>query len=412
MPIAIQNRVLLGITFFVGIMLLIGWIAINEPARMEVFTAQYAGRSIENGAALYLNNCATCHGVDGLGGQGPGLKNPMLFLDRNPATDKQNEITELTTVQNGLNAQINLVADNQKKIADLDAQIAAETDATKKAQLEADKTAAQNALNRAQDNLEPNKQRLAEVTARLATLNTELTDLTAKGWVAGRLPRLKEVNWGGTLQAYIANAVAAGRPLSGSYWNGVIMPTWGQQYGGPMRPDEVADVTAYVMNWVDQGKALTPADVRVQFIVPGAGGGTAAVDPNKKTVFAEFGKKEDASVADLGDLSGGDATKGAALYNANACAGCHNIVGGQGPLTKGTWFRTLSERIKVPENAGLPGDTNEKKGESYLAQSILYPNHYLTPNYGAGVMPQNFGDLLSIGELKDLIAYLKTYNTP
>lgn len=414
MPIAIQNRVLLGITFFVGILLLVGWVAINEPARMQVFTEQYHGRSIENGAAIYLSSCATCHGIDGLGGQGPGLKNPMLFLDKNPAMDKQAEITELQKQQAAVNAQIALVSDGQKKIADLDAQIAKETDAAKKDQLQKDKAAAETALKRATESLEANKKRAADITASITAKQTELAALKEQGWDEARLPRLKELNWGGTLEGYIQNAVAAGRPLSGFYTTGnVVMPTWGQKYGGPMRDDEIRDVTAYILNWSDQAKTLNPGDVRLQFYRPSAGGsGGGGIEPPKDSIFAKFGKKDDASVADLGDLSGGDAKKGETAYNANACAGCHAVAGGQGPATKGTWVRVLSDRIKAPENANLPGDTPEKKGESYLAQSILYPNHFLTPNYGAGVMPQSFGDTLNLDNLKDLIAYLKTFNTP
>ena len=87
MPIPIQNRILLGVTFFVGIMLLIGWITINEPGRMQVFTDQYHGRSIENGAAIFLNNCSTCHGVDGKGitGRAPGVSIDALCPDAEPA---------------------------------------------------------------------------------------------------------------------------------------------------------------------------------------------------------------------------------------------------------------------------------------------------------------------------------------
>lgn len=403
MPIAIQNRVLLGITFFVGIMLLVGWIAINEPARMQVFTEQYHGRSIENGAAIFQNNCATCHGTDGLGGQGPGLKNPMLFLDTNPAMDKQNQITDLQKQLDAAKAQVALVDDTAKKVADLDAQIAKETDAAKKKDLEDQKTAAQNALKRAQDNLDANKKKVTDLTAQVDAAKKELTALTDQGWDPARLPRLKEVNWGGTREAYIQNAIAAGRPLSGFYTTGnIIMPTWGQKYGGPMRDDEVADVTAYIMNWADEAKKLQPSAVKLQFYRPGAGGAAPVVgDP----VFAKFGKQADESVANLGDLTGGNASNGEKLYNANACAGCHMNAGGQGPITKGTWYRTLEQRLKEPALAGLTG-------EQYLAQSILYPNHYIVPNYGKDIMPKTFGDTLTIDQLKDIIAYLKTFQTP
>src|SRR5260221_12366190 len=104
----IQHRVLVGVSSFVGILLLTGWVAINEPARMDVFTQQYHGRSIENGAQLFLNLCATCHGVDAKGTTGfaPALNNPMLFSKENPAKTAQKQIDDLKAQQATLESAI------------------------------------------------------------------------------------------------------------------------------------------------------------------------------------------------------------------------------------------------------------------------------------------------------------------
>ena len=48
----IEGRILAGITMFVGMMILVGWVAINEEARMQSFVRQHTGRSIERGAEL------------------------------------------------------------------------------------------------------------------------------------------------------------------------------------------------------------------------------------------------------------------------------------------------------------------------------------------------------------------------
>src|SRR5215470_12719913 len=104
-----QQRVLLGTATFVGTLLLVGWVAINEPARMDVFTEQYHGRSIENGAILFLNNCSTCHGADAKGqtGVAPALDNPMLFyLKTTPAEDAQAKVDDLTTQQSTAQSDI------------------------------------------------------------------------------------------------------------------------------------------------------------------------------------------------------------------------------------------------------------------------------------------------------------------
>ena len=88
----IDNRILFGISTFVVTMVLLGWVAINERPRMAAFEEQFSGRSIENGATLFVSNCASCHGVDGLGiaGFAPGLNNPQLFgHDYLAAVDEQ-----------------------------------------------------------------------------------------------------------------------------------------------------------------------------------------------------------------------------------------------------------------------------------------------------------------------------------
>src|SRR5689334_20406177 len=109
-----QQRVLLGTATFVGTLLLVGWVTINEPARMQVFTDQYHGRSIENGAILFLNNCSTCHGVDGKGqtGVAPALNNPMLFLKDNPAIVASKNVDDLKSQQATLQATVDINGQN------------------------------------------------------------------------------------------------------------------------------------------------------------------------------------------------------------------------------------------------------------------------------------------------------------
>ncbi|MDQ3248082.1 MAG: c-type cytochrome, partial [Chloroflexota bacterium] len=61
--------------------------------------------------------------------------------------------------------------------------------------------------------------------------------------------RMEDVGWTGTLHDYIALTVAAGRPSkSKSQWAN-IMPTWGVNFGGQLRDDQVEYVTQFVLNW-------------------------------------------------------------------------------------------------------------------------------------------------------------------
>ena len=61
-PIA---KILIGIVSVLITLVVVLLIHVTEEARMELMTDSWAGREIENGAALFANNCASCHGMDG-----------------------------------------------------------------------------------------------------------------------------------------------------------------------------------------------------------------------------------------------------------------------------------------------------------------------------------------------------------
>jgi mono/diheme cytochrome c family protein len=56
---------------------------IEEP-RMQAQTGNWEGRSVEKGAEIFANNCATCHGGDGKGlpGVAPALNSKYFFTQR------------------------------------------------------------------------------------------------------------------------------------------------------------------------------------------------------------------------------------------------------------------------------------------------------------------------------------------
>ena len=60
-----QVKVVIGTIAFMLTMIILGYAALREPERLGHFTAAREGRTIETGAKLYTDNCATCHGVDG-----------------------------------------------------------------------------------------------------------------------------------------------------------------------------------------------------------------------------------------------------------------------------------------------------------------------------------------------------------
>lgn len=74
-------RVVVGTIFIVATAILLAYVAVNEPARMENFTAAYNARQVEAGAALFELNCIGCHGPKGQGlpDVAPALNHKALF---------------------------------------------------------------------------------------------------------------------------------------------------------------------------------------------------------------------------------------------------------------------------------------------------------------------------------------------
>jgi mono/diheme cytochrome c family protein len=351
----IEQRILVGVLAFLGIMVLVGWIAINEGGRMQAFERQYGARSIERGAALFTSNCSPCHGVDGRGSaRAPALNSPYLFGH-------------------------DYLAENASERTALEAELNAEgtTDARK-----------------------------AEINARLTELDSERQSMVSqmqaaidKGYDPEAPSRLSDLGWTSGLYNFVYTTLVHGRPTSGAYWP-EPMAAWSQTAGGPLRDDQLQDLTNYVLNW-DKGDDWTVEDLLAvnQFpIVPGAETGTAV----------EGAIGADTEIAAIMEgLAGvtGDPQAGQTHYTdaAFACVSCHGNATVAPPL-EGTWTRVQEQRLQEPQFAGYTG-------EQYLAESIIHPTAYTAPGYQP-VMPNYFGDRMDYQILADIIEYLKTQDQP
>jgi mono/diheme cytochrome c family protein len=60
-----QVKIVVGTIAFMLTMMIMGFAALREPARLQEYTHAYNGRSIETGAKIFANNCSTCHGEEG-----------------------------------------------------------------------------------------------------------------------------------------------------------------------------------------------------------------------------------------------------------------------------------------------------------------------------------------------------------
>lgn len=279
----LEQRQLLGTLVFFAIILIAGWVGVNEPERMQTFTAQYEGRSIERGAAIFNQNCSSCHGVDGRGLEGvaPALNTPEMF------------------------------------------------DGT----------------------------------------------------------RLAEIGWSGTLHDYVELTVSAGRPAKSGDWP-QPMPTWSQEYGGPMRPDQVRDVVNYVINYGKFYEAGYEGEIP-EVTLPTAE--APSYEPVGDDVSAELpeGDPERGQTLFTGEESAPDGTN-------LACSSCHSLDGSVivGPSLQGI----ASEE--------LPAGYDSL--DTFLHESIVQPGAYKVPGFENVNMPDTFGERLDAQSLADLIAFLKT----
>jgi mono/diheme cytochrome c family protein len=182
--------------------------------------------------------------------------------------------------------------------------------------------------------------------------------------------RVSEVGWGGSLEDYIIATVATGRQVSTrpDLYPGAgspAMPTWSEQYGGPLRDDQIDALAAFIINW----EATALGDVELAELPTPAASAEELDDP---------------------------VARGLTLYNNSGCGGCHTIDG----LSGGTVGPVLTNIASVAETRveGLSAD-------EYLRQSILEPSAYLVEGYD-DLMLKSFGESLSQTDLDDLIAFL------
>lgn len=183
--------------------------------------------------------------------------------------------------------------------------------------------------------------------------------------------RLDEVGWEGTLEDYIVSTVSTGRPVSTRpelYVGGgkPAMPAWSQQFGGPLRDDQVQNLSTFILNW----EATALGDVELaELPTPSA---EEAADP---------------------------IARGEQLFVASGCGGCHAI--------EGTSYGEVGPNLT--QIAGVAATRKDGvSAEDYIRESIVSPNVFVVEGYEPNTMPQNYGQQLSNRELNDLIDYLLT----
>jgi mono/diheme cytochrome c family protein len=202
--------------------------------------------------------------------------------------------------------------------------------------------------------------------------------------------RIQDIGWTGTLHDYVELTVAAGRPSKVTAQWGVIMPTWGNRYGGPLRDDQITHVTNYVMNWESTALQQSPEeDPWIPFN-----------DAPSRAEGAEEAAGEETAVESAGARSPQDLfTK--ARPDGMGCNACHMIDQPQTDTNRGIVGPNLGN---LHETAGtrVPG----LSAEEYVRQSIVDPNAHVEPGYLPGLMPQDLARVMTEEEIDSLVAWL------
>jgi mono/diheme cytochrome c family protein len=163
-----------------------------------------------------------------------------------------------------------------------------------------------------------------------------------------------------------------------------MMPTWSSRYGGPLRDDQVEDVTDFVLNW--------EADAVTQ---------TAETDP-----WQPF---ENAPMTDIFTGAAVETAPAAEatgplppqeLFVSMGCAGCHNIDQPQTDSNKGPIAPNLGNFYEIAGTKVAGEDA-----VTFTHTSIVNPNAYTEPGYNP-VMPANFADRMSPEEIDSLVAWI------
>ena len=163
-----------------------------------------------------------------------------------------------------------------------------------------------------------------------------------------------------------------------------MMPTWGQTYGGPLRGDQVEDVSQFVLNW--------EADAMQQ---------TAETDP-----WQPF---ENAPTTDI--YTGGTVEVAPTpvptgprppqeLFTAMGCIGCHNIDQPQTDTNKGPVAPNMAN---LYETAGTR--VAGEDAATYVHTSIINPTAFTVAGYNP-VMPADFTTKMSEEEITSLVNWI------
>ena len=199
--------------------------------------------------------------------------------------------------------------------------------------------------------------------------------LNSNGLLCGDVSqRMIDMGWDGTKHDYILTTVSAGRNA---------MPTWHEQFGGPLRNDQVQNVTNFVLNYESEELCAQPV---VTYEWP--------------ELAADFLAGE--------DVTAGDPTRGAELYGITyGCSACHGSLDGVTPAAIGPALANI-ETEGGTRVVGLDA-------QDCICYSVLLPRDFIAGQRipaifieSSSAMPHDFGSRMGNNpqDMADILAAL------
>jgi mono/diheme cytochrome c family protein len=153
-----------------------------------------------------------------------------------------------------------------------------------------------------------------------------------------------EMGWKGTKHDYILTTISAGRN---------VMPTWHEQFGGPLRNDQVENVANFVLNFESEELCAAPV------------------------VTYEWPELAEEFLAGPDVTPPGDPARGTELFTVTyGCSACHGTLDGATPAAIGPSLvdieTTGAERVEGMDAL------------QYVYHSILYPSDHIAPDCPTG----------------------------
>lgn len=183
--------------------------------------------------------------------------------------------------------------------------------------------------------------------------------------------RMTQLGWTGSKSDLIFQTISAGRP-------GTLMPTWSDQFGGPMEQYQIDQLTAYILNWSED---------------------TALCGDESVVVAVDWPESAE-------ELPEGDAARGEELYQTNGCFACHGQMGDPDSATVGPYQGNIANDAATRVDG--------MSAEQYIYESILDPNAHIAPECPNGPcsdpsqMRLDYPSVFDEQGMADIIAFFMT----